>query len=153
MLLLALAGIAFFSHEKGAQSSAHSRAATEAAVTAWEKIRGETFSPIRRRVYLQKLEPHVRELAHVFLFFLTAFLLTVAAVPPGYPREKARPWILSAVFLLALGDEIHQLYSPGRHFAFKDVTLDWFGGYLGMTAAFALFLRDGKAHHAPKEKK
>jgi VanZ family protein len=62
---------------------------------------------------------------HIFAFFWLGFFLILALVK----GENKNLIFLSIIlaFLYGVSDEIHQLFVPGRYFAFTDISLNLFG--------------------------
>ena len=56
-------------------------------------------------------------------------------------RQGKRLYVLTVlwVFLSALGDEVHQLFVPGRYGSFADVLLDTSGGMFGMLFCICVY--------------
>lgn len=50
----------------------------------------------------------------------------------GLFATKSKKWALAIVLLYALGDEIHQYFTPGRSSRFFDVVLDFLAGWVGV---------------------
>jgi len=64
-------------------------------------------------------------LYHILTFFFLAFFLLPAIVKGDNKKIMILAIILA--FLYGISDEIHQLFVPGRCFAFSDMMLDLFG--------------------------
>ena len=76
-------------------------------------------------------ENPIRKLAHFMEYAFMASLLFMMLRPWMKISKKLFFLIVIWVFLSAAGDEIHQLYVPGRWGSFADVCLDTCGGMFG----------------------
>lgn len=132
LILLNLSAIFFFSHQTGEQSGALSDGISHQLEIRTpdyaEKNQGE------KNVMHATFQKFIRRMAHVILFFtlgLLAFLLLAA-----YPVR----WytILGGIAfggMCALGDEVHQLFVPGRTFEWDDILHDMQGYFIGILVA------------------
>jgi VanZ family protein len=70
----------------------------------------------------------VRKLAHFIEYSILGFLISRVHLP----------FLWTAVLILgyAVSDEIHQIFVPGRGFAFMDMGIDFLGGLTGMGLYF-----------------
>ena len=72
----------------------------------------------------------VRKAAHFSEYFILYFL-AVNVIKNYVYINKARLYALLIVFAYASTDEIHQYFVPGRSMAFRDVLIDFSGGFSG----------------------
>ena len=95
----------------------------------------------------------VRPLAHFCEFGLLGVLSLLTAL--SYFGVKAKSFIYSAVSfsVVAITDEIIQLFSDGRAFQLSDMGIDISGGILGAVTVFlfALLVRNHKIKVSEKE--
>lgn len=79
---------------------------------------------------VKKAEPIVRDMAHFVLYFVLGILsILVFRDVKGFYRIVAA---LGFCVLYALTDEIHQSFSPGRTYEFKDICTDFVGSMCGV---------------------
>lgn len=82
---------------------------------------------------------HMTEFAILALLFL--FTVTLRERPEG-SREENRLFryaaALTFTLLIAVADEVHQRFVPGRAGRVTDVLIDTFGGFLGLLVVFGL---------------
>lgn len=135
LILLNLATIFYFSHQTS-------------------KISGKLSSDITRKIevytphYAEKNEAQqkvvhtqtqyfIRGMAHGALFFSLG-ILTLLFVKTFSTNWL---WLLGNFvfgFFIALGDEIHQIFVPGRMFGWDDISYDMLGFTIGMLCVFLL---------------
>lgn len=91
-------------------------------------------------------EKILRKIAHYLIYFSLgiSMYLSVCNFNSGYlsRRIKYGNLILPVVlicFLYSVGDEIHQMFIPGRYGAFYDCMIDTFGAFCGIL--FVLLLK------------
>lgn len=79
---------------------------------------------------VKKAEPIVRDMAHFGLFFVLGILsiLVFRDVKGAYRLIVT----LGFCLLYAFTDEIHQSFSPGRTYEFKDICSDFVGSVCGV---------------------
>lgn len=131
LIFLNLAIMFFFSHQNS-------------------KVSGKLSSDITTKIevhtphYAQKNEAEqkvthtqtqylIRGLAHGILFFCLG-ILTVSFLGTFSMKRYWYSVNLFVGFLVALSDEFHQLYVPGRTFGWDDIFYDMLGFVLGMSA-------------------
>lgn len=91
-----------------------------------------------REAFVEIGEKVIRKLAH---FSIYAFLGICMATFMATFKIKEKWQIISSFiwcFLYAGTDEIHQLFSPGRHGSFGDVVLDTIGASVGICLVFII---------------
>jgi VanZ family protein len=78
----------------------------------------------------------LRKAAHMFVFGVLAVLLWRALADERIPWTAVAAWTLAALY--AVGDELHQSFTAGRHPSPIDVGIDCAGALLGLAIATAL---------------
>lgn len=145
--LLLLAFTFFASGQNASQSASLSGKVTERVLDVVEPGFSELPQP-QRAEKISRWDGEVREWAHGLLFLLLGLAAALAlGVFPGLgnnlpPRVFAAYW---AVFLIAVLDETHQLFSEGRAFEVLDLFIDWGGGGLGCMVMGGLLYLNGRA--------
>lgn len=86
--------------------------------------------------YVQNIHFYIRKAAHMSEYALLAVLVYIALFVDGI-RFKLNG-VLAGVFVLlfAIGDEIHQLFVPGRCGTYKDVIIDMSGCIIALIICF-----------------
>ncbi len=77
---------------------------------------------------LKWLSKIVRKAAHLLAYAVLAISLRNAIKP--HPWTYPAAWFLATLY--GVGDEIHQIYVPGRTPLFRDVMIDSLGAALGL---------------------
>lgn len=121
--LLWMAVIFYFSHQNGELSSRASNA-TELLV---KKI--PLFSIAMTVI-------PIRKAAHMFLFFVLAFLLQKTLQTKGLEIKKSCIMAFILAVLFAGMDEFHQLFISGREASIVDVGIDSIGAFLSMSLVY-----------------
>ncbi len=129
LILLNLATIFFFSHQDAKTSTAVSN-----AISKQIEVRTPDYSTKNqgeRNVLHTHVQRSLRRSAHAILFCSLGILTFL------FLRTFKIRWFwyfcaLPVGFLIALSDEIHQLYVPGRTFGWDDISYDMLGFILGM---------------------
>lgn len=85
------------------------------------------------------LEPVLRKLAHGGIFAVEGFLLGMAAM---HSLGRGRGFCLAAPAcgLMAVFNELHQMYSPNRSCELRDMGIDFAGALAGICAAWLILL-------------
>ena len=92
----------------------------------------------------EKISIAVRKTAHITEFFLLGALFLLRFRLYGAGNMRAALYSASACLFLAVFDEYHQTFIPGRYGCLEDVLVDFFGvvsGILLCAAVIALVLR------------
>ena len=127
--------IVSFSAQEGPQSANVSKRVASAAVTVEETIRGTTFTPEQRARRIESLQFPVRKAAHASIYAVLGVLLFWHL--HYYRLTKLEHFLLVWLLLtfFAIGDEIHQMFVPGRDGNPLDVAIDSTGGLIGILFA------------------
>lgn len=80
----------------------------------------------------------LRKFAHMLEFTALSFSLYNAIFATC---EKGKSGLISLVItvMIAIGDEIHQIFVPGRAFQFSDILIDGIGAIIGVIAYFTIY--------------
>lgn len=100
---------------------------------------------------IEKISPPVRSLAHAFEFFVLALLVGALVYTFAFKSVflKQISITLTACFLCACADEIHQYFVPGRTADILDILVDVAGALVGCGFLIAAaLLRNNKANKA-----
>lgn len=140
MLLICLYCLIFsFSEQDGETSGGLSYLISQKCVEFIHTIAGGNWTESFVEGLTDYFENPIRKLAH-FAEYACMGVLVYALWRPW--REKnMRLYLLVTVwvFLSAAGDEIHQLFVPGRCGNFADVLLDTCGGVFGVLCSIILY--------------
>ena len=124
LVILWMVIIFWFSAQDAGESSQMSMGIGDAVGQVFMKGY-EDWSLEQQMNFAYSIEYPIRKLAHTLEYSLLGFLLMGAM--------SERKCMASLVGILyAAGDEIHQLYVPGRYGSAADVLLDTCGGIFGM---------------------
>lgn len=91
---------------------------------------------IPQEITMQSFHSFLRSGAHFFIYFVLALLLINAFKVSGYNKRKTIIYSIASALLIAIADELNQLFMPGRAAQLKDVFLD----SLGILTAVLLYL-------------
>lgn len=102
---------------------------------AEESLKQSNFILQYLKEILKVFNLDVRKLAHftIYLILGSCYFLSFKTLD-----KRAATMSLALVFLYACTDEFHQGFIPGRGPSFKDVLIDTFGGFLGITSLLLL---------------
>lgn len=154
ILLLFLYVIIFsFSEQDADTSGGLSHMISEKCVELMNSLAGGRWTDSFMAGLADYFEHPIRKLAHFAEYACMGVLVYVM----WCPWKKSSKWLLLLgtmwVFVSASGDEIHQLFVPGRYGSFADVLLDTCGGCFGMTCCIILEKLILKSKEKRKEKK
>ncbi len=129
LILLNLATIFFFSHQNSVTSARVSNRVSGRIVVHTRNYAAKNQS--EKNIFRANFQSALRRAAHVILFF------TLGALVQAFVATFFVPWYCSVVtalfgFLCALGDELHQMFVPGRTAQCSDVMYDMLGVVLGI---------------------
>ena len=104
----------------------------------------ESLPKPEQKKHVSIINGKIRSIAHFVEFVPLGFLFYLLAMSIFDMREKKlyRKFLMYAIIailltlLVALGDEIHQLYVKGRTFQIRDILVDTSGALLGCIVAF-----------------
>lgn len=80
----------------------------------------------------------VRVGAHFSIFGLLCFLVTLQLNQYGVTGERLILYSVTATFLYACSDELHQTFVPGRSAQLSDIITDTFGALCGALVAMII---------------
>ncbi len=137
LIFLNLATIFFFSHQDSKTSGRLSSNITNQIQVHTPHYAEKTEA--QQKVVHTQTQYLIRGLAHGLLFFCLGILTFL------FLRTFPMKWFwyflnLPVGFLIALSDEIHQIYVPGRTFGWDDISYDMLGFSLGMMMVLMLIL-------------
>ena len=143
-ILLLLAVIFGFSAEEGPESGAMSTLITTQIVHVADAIFPGDISAQQQMEIIENLNPLIRKLAH-----MSEYAVLAGAFFYFYRERKLRRrlvFILSLIstVIVAVSDEIHQLYVPGRDGALRDVGFDILGAAILLIIVYLLTPRTNK---------
>lgn len=131
-VLLLLWTIFSFSAQTGTESGGLSQTVSRWLVEGWNLVSGKHLSPGALEALAQSMEFWVRKGAHMSEY---ALLCWCAALPmlvyqlPDWFRRLGAPLFC---VLVAVSDEFHQSFVPGRTPAVRDVGIDLLGALLAL---------------------
>lgn len=140
VLLMLLYLIIFsFSEQDGEQSGSLSQMISEKCAAFINALSGKHWSDAVLAGWAEYFEHPIRKLAHFTEYACMGVLVYV--LWSQWLRQGKRLYVLTVlwVFLSALGDEVHQLFVPGRYGSFSDVLLDTSGGMFGMLFCICVY--------------
>lgn len=139
LLVLLYIMIFSFSEQDGEQSGSLSQMISEKCAELINVLSGRHWSEAVVAGWAEYFEHPIRKMAHFMEYACMGVLVYV--LWSQWLRRGKRLYGLTVlwVFLSALGDEIHQLFVPGRYGSFADVLLDTCGGTFGMLLCIWLY--------------
>ena len=129
ILLLTLYSLIFsFSDQDAEQSGSLSRMISEKCVEIFNDLSGSGWTEKVIAEWAEYFEHPIRKLAHFAEYACMGIL--VYTMLRQWMKRNRRLYLIAVlwVFVSAAGDEIHQLFVPGRWGSFADVCLDTTGG-------------------------
>ncbi|MBP3447417.1 MAG: VanZ family protein [Clostridia bacterium] len=136
LILLNLAIIFFFSHQDSVSSGQLSSALTSQIKVHTPHYTEKTQA--QQKVVHTQIQYTVRGLAHGFLFFTLGILMTLFGNTFSHRWYQYLTGNILLGFFIALSDEIHQIFVPGRTFGWDDILYDSLGYLLGIAAAVVM---------------
>lgn len=132
-LLVCLYFIIFsFSGQDGETSGSLSQKISNECVEILQKVSGKDWTVAFCRELSEYLEHPIRKLAH-FSEYACMGILVYALWCQWLKRDRRLyALVICWVLLSAIGDEVHQLFVPGRWGSIADVILDTCGGIFGL---------------------
>lgn len=132
LLMLLYLMIFSFSEQDGEQSGSLSQMISEKCAELINVLSGRHWSGTVVAGWAEYFEHPIRKMAHFMEYACMGVLVYV--LWSQWLRRGKRLYGLTVlwVFLSALGDELHQLFVPGRYGCLADVLLDTCGGTFGM---------------------
>lgn len=133
ILLVILYVIIFsFSEQDGEESGSLSHMISEECVEMLREVAGRDWSVDFCRELSDYLEHPIRKMAHFSEYACMGILVYVLWRQWRKRDRKLCGVVICWVLLSAIGDEIHQLFVPGRWGSVADVLLDTCGGVFGL---------------------
>lgn len=142
LVIVWLIVIFLFSGEKAPQSNHTSDRVTIAIVKIRDKVIGVNTSDKEIDKLVIKVRPIVRKVAHIMEYLILGILIFNLVVK--FNINKAYIIALILCLSLAVLDECHQLFIPGRTGRIFDVFVDTFGIILGLIVCYLFNLRYNK---------
>jgi len=99
----------------------------------------DTMDEASRLAMIDSLQTIVRKCAHMAVYGVLGVLLTLFMSTFPFSASKSFIITLAICVIYATSDEIHQYFVPGRSCEFRDVCIDSFGSFVGMTLCRFLF--------------
>lgn len=133
LLLFFLYSIIFsFSDQNGEQSGGLSYRISERCVEIVNTLVGGQWTQGMMDDLAAYWEHPIRKLAHLFEYACMGVLVYSMWRPWWERGRRLYLLVIVWVFTSAAGDELHQLFIPGRYGSFLDVLLDTVGGACGV---------------------
>ena len=130
ILLLTCIVIFKFSSQNGIESSSVSRKVTEYFVELVSRIK--VMNEGTKMMYITRLEPYVRKLAHFSIYMVVGFSIMGFFCTFDMRNKYKLLWSLLIGITYAITDEYHQSFIPGRSPRVFDVCIDTFGVLIGI---------------------
>ena len=124
--------IFYFSNQPANNSSIQSKGVIIKSITAVTKIVNKNISEKELEKIIYITEKPVRKLAHIFLYFVLAILVTWLLKSYNLEYNQIFLYSIMICILYSFSDEIHQLFISGRSGSIIDVFIDNLGSYLGV---------------------
>lgn len=139
LLMLLYLMIFSFSEQDGEESGSLSQMISEKCAELINILSGRRWSEAVVAAWAEYFEHPVRKMAHFMEYACMGTLVYV--LWSQWMRQGKRLYGLTVlwVFLSAMGDEIHQLFVPGRFGSLADVLLDTSGGAFGMLCCIMVY--------------
>ncbi len=135
-LVLWMACIFYFSHQRATESGEISMSITYHMAEGWNKTFSLGWQEGTLQQYARMLEHPIRKAAHMTEYAVLACILLGNCMQ--YPLLSKRPYLWAEVGagIYAATDEFHQLFIEGRSGEWKDVGIDSVGAFLGLCLAW-----------------
>ena len=128
ILLIAHCALIFgFSAQSKSVSSQKSKTISDKIV---QRVDTKEMSNYDKAKLPNKIELLVRKSAHILLFAILGVLAQLCAVK--YLKKRQLLWATIFCLLYAIGDEIHQVFVPGRAGLVSDVLIDFVSSFAGI---------------------
>lgn len=120
-----------FSAQNGNESSGWSRRAAQVIIDGFEQVHFiSTDSEKERDILIEKIQYPIRKLAHITEYAIFTLFTYIALFTDGINKSISKISALFLAFLLAVSDELHQWFVPGRNGCIKDVFIDTLGALI-----------------------
>lgn len=146
VLLLLYSLIFSFSDQDAEQSGSLSYMISEKCVAFLNTLSGKNWTTVFQQELALYFEHPIRKLAHFAEYAFMALLVYTMWRPWIARGKKLYVLVMVWVFISAAGDEIHQLFVPGRYGSLADVLLDTSGGAFGVLFCVILEKRFTRKH-------
>lgn len=138
-LLICLYIIIFsFSEQDGETSGSLSQKISEECVEILQKVSGKDWTVAFCRELGEYLEHPIRKMAHFSEYACMGMLVYILWRQWMSRDRKLYGLVICWVLLSAIGDEVHQLFVPGRWGSVADVVLDTCGGIFGLLVCLSV---------------
>lgn len=132
-LLIGLYIIIFsLSEQDGEKSGSLSQKISEECVEILQQVSGKEWTDAFRRELSEYLEHPIRKLAHFSEYACMGILVYILWRQWMARDRRLYGLVIGWVLLSAVGDEVHQVFVPGRWGSILDVLLDTSGGAFGL---------------------
>lgn len=139
ILLVGLYFIIFsFSEQDGETSGSLSQKISQECVEIMQRVSGKDWTAAFSRELSEYLEHPIRKLAHFSEYACMGILVYVLWCQWMKRDRKLYTLVICWVLLSAIGDEVHQLFVPGRWGSVADVLLDTCGGIFGLLVCLSV---------------
>ena len=132
MLFVLYSLIFSFSDQDAERSGSLSYMISEKCVEIFNALSGKQWTAVFRQELAAYFENPIRKFAHLTEYAVMGVLFYTMWRPWKSRDKKLYTLVIFWVFFSAAGDEIHQLFVPGRYGGFADVILDTCGGSFGV---------------------
>lgn len=122
-----------FSEQDGDRSGSLSYMISQKCVELMNALAGGNWTEVFQKSLAEYFENPIRKMAHFAEYALMGIFLYGVWRPWKARNRKLYLLIILWVFVSAAGDEIHQLFVPGRYGSAADVLLDTCGGIFGLS--------------------
>lgn len=147
-VILWLLIIFFLSSQPAKKSNELSKTVTKQIIKATQKVVVPNNYIKPQRNVTNKLNNLIRKYAHAVVYLVLGILVMNAFIMSGVKGYKAFVFSFTFCFFYATGDEIHQLFVPGRWAKATDVLIDSIGALIGIGLYKIVF----KIYHTLKPK-
>lgn len=120
-----------FSNQNATKSNHTSDKVTISLIHLVDKFRGKTTGKAQEKKIIKNVRLLVRKTAHMSEYFVLAVL--IFCLVSNYVSSNKKVFLITFIccVLFSIGDEIHQLFIPGRTGRIFDVGVDSCGILLG----------------------
>lgn len=126
-IILFIGVIYVFSNFKGEDSDKQSIGLLENTIGRIASIIDKDITEEEKTELYLKLNYPLRKIAHICEFFILSFLLCMLFHSFKFSMNKVILFTFIGSFIIACGDEIHQLFVPSRYGSIFDVFVDSIG--------------------------
>lgn len=126
-----MAVIFALSSQPASESNDLSEKVTRLIINITDKIMLSDAETGTVKIIVSNINHIVRKLAHYFSYLILGLLTANAFYKNGVRNRKLLVYTMAVCILYAFGDEVHQLFVPGRSGQLKDVAIDSLGALTG----------------------